>query len=691
MYRLVRKNDRYCFIEDREESGQIDLVKLNLLPPWEGVSGRTPPRTEKRLWRNFVEHGETPSAGVNATILSSWERCRLWELDPMVEKCEDFLPENKLKTRNDWLLQMAQPVIQTLYHCLHGSDFVIVLIDRDGYILKACGDLKALRRADPLFFGPGSNWREDSVGTNAIGTALAIKEPVMVTGVEHYCESQHSWTCSAVPIRDYRGGITGFIDISGPQKNVSGHQLGLTLAAASAIEERICLQNSKDDLVKANQYLEAVLNSVSDGVVAVNSNGRITGVNQVAARTLQLLPSEIVGKDLGGFFHLDDRLKEFYLTGRGYCQESITLQTPEGRVDCMVSASPIIPEKDIPCGAVLTFSKISKAQGIIAKMPLGLVARYTFKDLICESRAMAQTILQAKQIAPNSSTILILGESGTGKELLAQAIHSASAYRNGPFIPINCGAIARDLIQSELFGYSGGAFTGAQKGGCIGKFEMANGGTLFLDEIGEMPREMQVNLLRVLEEKFVLPVGAKKAIPIDVRILAATNKSLFEEVVAGNFREDLYYRLNAISITLPPLRTRETDIRLLTEHFIKTVSRKIGREIKNIDEDVFVILESHHWPGNVRELFNAIEHGVNFVRGTHLQSKHLPGYLRGAENGSPSAANHEIMKLSTLEKRAIEITLRHYDGNISKAAAALGIGRNTLYYKMKKYNIRKSL
>ena len=202
------------------------MLKSSLLPPWENVSWRTPLKTEKHLWHRFMEHGETPSERVDPTILSSWERCRSKALDPVDGKCDDFLPEVQLANRSEWLLQMARPIIRTLKHCLHGSEFLIVLIDRNGYVLKTCGNSNARRHAEHLRFGPGANWREESVGTNAIGTALAIQKPVMVTGVEHYCESHHQWTCSAAPIRDHRGAISGFIDISGPQENVTAPPVG---------------------------------------------------------------------------------------------------------------------------------------------------------------------------------------------------------------------------------------------------------------------------------------------------------------------------------------------------------------------------------------------------------------------------------------------------------------------------------
>jgi transcriptional regulator with PAS, ATPase and Fis domain len=319
----------------------------------------------------------------------------------------------------------------------------------------------------------------------------------------------------------------------------------------------------------------------------------------------------------------------------------------------------------------------------------GTNVKFRFVDIIGESNAIRQSIEKAKSVATGPSTVLILGESGTGKELFAQAIHGASDYKTGPFVSINCGAIPRDLIQSELFGYTDGAFTGAKRGGRAGKFETANEGTLFLDEIGDMPLEMQINLLRVLEEKAIVPVGGKNVMPINVRIIAATNRSLFEEVSKGHFREDLYYRLNVISIALPPLRAREGDIGLLANYFVERISRELGKVTNKIDPDVLRRFESYHWPGNVRELANAVEHAVNVSSTEELLVEHLPIFFRkiGFEEPQPRSGEDRIMSLSALEKDAIKKAVRFYNGNITKTSKALGIGRNTLYEKMKKYGI----
>jgi transcriptional regulator of acetoin/glycerol metabolism len=665
------------------------VVKSIFSPKWHGSTWQLPSKTEKNTWATFLKKGQVNDPGLNHQIAQSWRRCRLAEVDPVKGVCETFIPTQELEQRSEKLVMWAQPIMDTLYHCVKGSEFVIVLIDQKGYILKIVGGLKELRQAGRLRFGPGANWKEESVGTNGIGTALALEVPVQVTGTEHYCESHHLWTCSTAPIRKQNGEIIGFLDISGPRERANAHQLGLVVAAAHAIEDRIVLDESYSQLYDINKYMEAVLNSVSDGIIAVNSQGLITGVNRVAAKAFRRHPKELLGKVINASIQHDGRLQSFFQTkAAGFAKEEVIIKIPDEQTSCIALAHPVFSEKNDNKGFVLTLSPAPKTY-FQTKTTKGTLVKFRFLDIIGKSKPIRQSIEIAKRVAPGPSTILILGESGTGKELFAQAIHSASDYRNGPFVSVNCGAIPTELIQSELFGYADGSFTGAKRGGHAGKFEMANGGTLFLDEIGEMPLEMQVNLLRVLEEKAVTPIGSKKAVPIDVRIIAATNKSLFEEVSKGRFREELYYRLNVIAIALPPLRARPEDIRLLVEYYVDKIARKVGKNIESLDPDVWHRFENYRWPGNVRELVNAVEHAVNFSPHTEIRIKHLPAYLQENKIKAPQPEPDSVMSLATVEKEAIENALRFYNHNITQASKALGIRRNTLYDKIKKYGIKR--
>ncbi|WP_373598779.1 sigma-54 interaction domain-containing protein [Paraclostridium bifermentans] len=328
---------------------------------------------------------------------------------------------------------------------------------------------------------------------------------------------------------------------------------------------------------------------------------------------------------------------------------------------------------------------------------------YTFEDIVGESDQIKKVISECKSISNSPSTVLILGESGCGKELLAQAIHNNSDRANHPFIAVNCGAIPATLIESELFGYEGGSFTGSNKKGSIGKFELANGGTIFLDEIGEMPLEMQVTLLRVLQEGVITKIGGKDSIPVDVRVIAATNKDLKQEIKNHKFRSDLYYRLNVLPIKVPPLKDRIGDVPVLLKHFLEVKSNKLNKPIPKISKSLFNRMICYCWPGNIRELENFVENIVALNGSTTCEIDLEECHCLTHDNlGNPIKPinpedaftlcedNHQddvVVPLIVLEQQEIKKALRVYNGNISQAANKLGISRNALYNKMKRYNI----
>ena len=329
-----------------------------------------------------------------------------------------------------------------------------------------------------------------------------------------------------------------------------------------------------------------------------------------------------------------------------------------------------------------------------ARKELGMTARFTFDNLISGSHEIKQLVERAKTIADSPSTVLLLGESGTGKEVLAQGIHNCSNRRHLPFVAVNCGAIPKELIQSELFGYEKGAFTGADKHGRAGKFEVAGGGTLFLDEIGDMPIEMQTNLLRVLDERTVVRVGGTEPISVDVRLIAATHRDLPAQIKKRLFRSDLYYRLSVIQLSIPPLRERTEDIIPIAEYHMARISKKLDRNIARIDSDALNSLMGYNWPGNIRELVNVIEQAVILAPGDVIRNEHLPKYVQDSCSGahSPRSLTPSVYKSTTLadlEKWAINDAISHHRGNLTKAARALGIGRNTLYDKIKRYNLQR--
>lgn len=330
--------------------------------------------------------------------------------------------------------------------------------------------------------------------------------------------------------------------------------------------------------------------------------------------------------------------------------------------------------------------------------------KYSFENIIGQSEEIKNVINQCKSIANQNSNILLTGESGTGKEFFARAIHNCSSRKNYPFIPVNCGSIPKDLIESELFGYESGAFTGANKQGHIGKFELANGGTIFLDEIGEMPLNMQVSLLRVLQDKCITKIGGKKCNRVDVRIIAATNKNLKNAIKENKFRRDLYYRLNTFNIEIPPLKNRIGDIPIFLDYLLKEKSMELNKPIPKMSDILFQKVISYCWPGNIRELENFVEnfvaldgistYDINFdechcMTHDNLGNKLVISTENSVINSDKEKMDIQVSTLIDLERKEIEKALKVFEGNVTKSAQALGISRNALYQKMKKYEISK--
>ena len=318
-------------------------------------------------------------------------------------------------------------------------------------------------------------------------------------------------------------------------------------------------------------------------------------------------------------------------------------------------------------------------------------ARFKFDHIQGTSNELKEAVRLGKIASRSMSNVLLLGESGTGKELFAQAIHSHSLRQEGPFVAVNCGAMTSSLIESELFGYEAGAFTGASKEGKQGKFEQANGGTLFLDEIGDMPLPDQVSLLRVLQNKEVVRVGGNRTIKINVRIIAATNRDIEQLVREKKFRSDLYYRLNVFSINIPSLAERKEDIFLLADHFIRRYSVMLNKEMKGISEEVKTVFLNHSWPGNIRELENVIERAINVARSNVIQIQDLPQNMQTAKLRKAvdpdGQADSDLGRLQQMEKETIIQSLKHTNGNISKAAEEVGLGRRSMYRRLEKYRI----
>jgi PAS domain S-box-containing protein len=643
--------------------------------------------------------GSTETAAKSDYIANSHERCKQYQVEPDRIVSRKIICGRELSKKLDEkreLLVTAELYMNQLYNFVKGSNFFSILTDEEGCILSVIGDEEILSEASSLKMLPGAYMDERSIGTNAMGTALAERRPVQVSGEEHYIRKYHRWTCSASPIRNSEGETIGSIDLTGYSEYVNLHTLGMVVAAANAIEEMLDIKRYTEELSMAKKFTETIIDSIETGILTSDLEGNIKTVNRHVADMLGYHPDEMKLMKTWELLEDWEHVKTSVLAKQTFTDEDVFVNSRKNKLQFCLSAYPHLDGEQNLVNIVFVFKEVKKVRKLVNKI-MGHQAVYTFDNIIGKDKNFLRIMDYAKKIADSRSNVLIMGESGTGKELFSQAIHNYSNRKDEPFIALNCGAIPRELIESELFGYEGGAFTGAKSTGQPGKFEIADGGTIFLDEIGEMPLDMQTRLLRVLEEGTVGRLGSVKDIVVDVRVIAATNKDLNEEVGKGNFRKDLYYRLNVLPIRLLPLRERKDDIPLLSRFFMERISMKLNKKRVNINEETMKFLLEYEWPGNVRELENTIEMMVNtesIPEGLMKAEGNMEGKAQTNPNRLEQATTGEVIEeslnLEFMEKKHILKVLNLYSGNITLCAKTLGIGRNTLYRKMEKYGIQCS-
>jgi PAS domain S-box-containing protein len=660
-----------------------------------------------QAWKRLVKTGEIDSSVVRPIIADSWKRCKEIGLDPYDTKCFKRTSATELKSRldaNKELIDIAWPLAEMLYRVTEGSGFRVDLTDGDGYLLKTIGDKEIIDEAEILGLLPGANRHETRVGTCGIGLALAVRQAVQVVGGEHFNFHIHRWTCSSAPIRDVNGKVIGVLNMTAHRNLVHKHTLGMLVAVAEALEKQFALKKSTRDLKLANEFLETVIGSINDGLIVINKDSNVTHFNPTAEKIFCCKAEEVVGRKAEAIFSMFLEIQQSLciLGGQEIQDREVVVRGKGGSTRCLMSVRFIREISGEVSGMTIILNKMERVRKLVHRM-VGAQARFRFGDIIGEDHKFLEAVTLAKSAAATSLKVLLQGESGTGKEIFAQAIHNASSRRDGPFVAVNCAAIPRDLIESELFGYEDGAFTGARKGGKPGRFELAENGTLLLDEVGSMPMDMQSKLLRVLEDGQIVRVGGSEIIPVDVRIISATNRDLGNEVTNGNFRADLFYRLNSVVINIPPLRERRADISLFAEYFLKKAVAALFKQIQVIEPKAMDTLCSYPYPGNIRELENIIEKAVLVSETDRLTLECLPakvlpnksltgllgerGYRSFPERGTFERAGEPTYHLSDLEKGAISEALKSMKGNVSRAAKMLGIGRTTLYRKIKAYGI----
>ncbi len=646
----------------------------------------------KRAWEQYLEKDVLDPRLVRGAVASSWQRCRVLNVNPLLTSGDEAELARQLEQRRyekEQLIRVARPFLRDLSYFVKGTNFQVILTDENGMLLEVAGDPRIVDRMREVHLCPGADWSEASRGTNAIGTAIVEKSPMQIFGWEHFRAENQFLTCSAAPIIDSTGNVVGLIDVSGDLRQANPHTLGMVVSAVRAIESQLRLEQATDKLCVASRYSKALLHGVSDGLVAIDSAGVVTELNVRGAEIFGVNPALAKGKYLEQVLHGNTPILQLVKSGREYDNQEIVIDKSGKRIRS--SGSALRDESGSIVGAVAFFREVN-AHEAIRRGPVFYAPRYGFDDIVGESAGMQTAKEWASLAATCTSTVLILGESGTGKEVFANTIHNAGSRRGGPFLAINCAAMPESLIESELFGYSDGSFTGAKKGGQAGKFEMASGGTIFLDEIGEMSPNMQAKLLRVLQERTVSRIGSSQEINVDIRVIAATHCDLSKAVEAGRFREDLYYRLAVLELKIPPLRERAGDFPKLARCLMGKICARLERPPVRIADDCIEKLTTYAWPGNVREMENVLERALIHARGCPVLTADdlvLPaaGARPAAEREAGTQSRQKASSLREIEKQAIGEALMACRGNIKQTAARLGIARNTLYRKMQDYGL----
>jgi len=563
---------------------------------------------------------------------------------------------------------------------LNSTHDAMIAVDKDGIITL-------YNRAAELLTNIKS---EDAIGKYVGNVVQDTRLPfVLESGKSELNRQQHLGKTKIV---------TNRMPVLNENKEVIG-----AIAVFRDITDVIKLAEEVTNLKEVQSMLEAIFNSTQDAISVVNEKGLGVMFNPAYTKMTGLSEKDVIGKpptvDIaeGESVHLRVLATKQPVKGA-------LLKVGPGRKEVLVNAAPIIVDGELrgSVGMLHDITEINKlsyelkrAKEIIRK----LEAKYTFEDIVGRHQSMTAAIDKAKKVSYTTVTVLLLGESGTGKEIFAHSIHNDSTRKFNQFLRVNCAAIPETLLESELFGYEEGAFTGAKKGGKKGLFQEANGGTIFLDEIGEIPPGTQAKLLRVLQEKEIVRVGGTKPINIDVRVIAATNADLDQAIKNGQFRGDLYYRLNMYPISIPPLRSRKSDIYELVVLFIRKFNQEYGRNIIDISDEAVNMLKLYDWPGNVRELENIIGRAIINMRNTETKilEKHLPNYIANIESGmilkneDIGKDNGETFTLDELvqntEKVHIIKVLLEYGNNKTKTAKVLNVSLRTLYYKLEKYGI----
>jgi transcriptional regulator of acetoin/glycerol metabolism len=621
--------------------------------------------------QHLLEHGQCLPGAIDERIARSWRRsldAGLLPAGPLPDTAAQAGGDalRHMLARNHELLANSRPVMEHLFEQIRHTNSMVILADEHGSLMHTLGDADFLCKAESVALSSGVSWHEQYRGTNAIGIALAELDVVEVHGAEHFLEHNGFLSCVAAPILSSSGTLAGILDISGDQRNRHPHTRGLVGMAARMIENRLVLASGQRNiLLHLHPQLEG-LGTLAEGIIALSLEGGIVGANRAGLVMLGLATADLGIAPLAGA--IETTLEQLIAHDRRFPGQAMQMGLRDGtRLFVQVHA-----------GAARTAERLfvgrqTAADDALAKLDTG--------DL--RWRGAADRV---RRVSGKPVPVLIQGESGVGKELFARAAHDSGPRRDGPFVAINCAAVPENLIESELFGYAGGAYTGARREGSPGRLREADGGTLFLDEIGDMPLAMQARLLRVLQERQIVPLGGGRPFDVDFALVCASHRNMRLAAGQGSFRSDLYYRINGLTVNLPALRER-SDFLALTERLLASLGQE--REIR-IAPELLARLCRHGWPGNLRQYANALR-TASAMLDPHehcIDWQHLPDDLAEElavrpRQAPPLAPERITENLKELSRFAVRQALEASRGNISEAARRLGISRQTLYRKLK--------
>ncbi|MDM5188639.1 sigma-54-dependent Fis family transcriptional regulator [Bacillus sp. DX4.1] len=610
-------------------------------------------------WKKFVDEGVLDSTRMNKRISESWHRSKQAHVNPHMNKGQKILTLDEFheqKQKSAIFLDIALPHLQNMQKTIDELQMMALLIDPDGYVLSLTGNKQTLQQAKHINFIEGVKWTEAAVGTNAIGTALAIEEAIMISGTEHYSVASHSWSCAAAPIHNDDGKLIGILDMSCPMEFSHPYMLGMVTSIAHAIERECSIRVHQHELELIHRFLEVI-----------DSEEPLLICNH---RQVVISASKPVREQVPNW----SRMKVSNLMQYGFLSRmEIPVYSNERLIGkCIYLLKNVLDHPKV-------YGAIQMSQPV------------HFPGVVGTSSTFQHTLEEIKLVSPTDASVYVCGETGVGKEYVARAIHENSPRKNGPFIAVNCGALPKELMESELFGYVEGAFTGARRQGYKGKFEQASGGTIFLDEIGEVPPEMQVALLRVLQERKVTPIGSAKEVPVDIRVITATHRDLLQLVDEGEFRQDLYYRLPVYPIYVPSLCERKEDI----PYFIQDFCARKNWDVQ-FPSNICDQLLQHEWPGNIRELLNVLERIYILSQGREICDKQISFLLHTMnvkskqlklEGKEKKNHEHTLTFREKVQRDGMIEALQKTNGNVSLAAKLLDVPRSTFYKRMQRFEL----